>query len=196
MDPTEDITYEVAETTNQGTLTTAGGLFTHPLYKPQYNTKEELKSSLMMLGGNDELLKTQINNSDPLYASKDPVKYRPEDKAKYTRLKEDGQDKFIYPQITLSRIGDFRMKKRGKSNDPRFWEDWDSNDGPRHSDVTKYSKRTSTSNSNRFFREERVNLGNPGKNLIKGPGDAPGKDKFGNNKELITYCVNFKTMED
>jgi len=185
MDPAEDITVEVAENTNQGTLTTAGGLFTHPLYKPQYNTKAELKDSLLMLGGNSELLKTQINNIDPKYASKDPTKYRPEDKAKYARLTEEGQDKFMHPQITLSRIGDFRMKKRGLEGDPRFWEDWTSTNGPRHTDVTKYSKRTSTSNAARFYREERVNLGNPGKNLVKGPGDAPGKDKFGN--ETYSY---------
>ena len=166
----EEIDYDVTviDREEQRSGNTVGGVYIHPIFKPNNNKLSELKSNELLIGGKiPRLFSTGFPDGVGKYAPEHPNKLR-----RYSD--DDGSDKFINPKIRLSHIGDFRHKKRDGSQKwdrNRMSGNTEHNGYPRFADVGKYGMKTSTSNANRFYREERVNLGNPGQNLVKKPGD-------------------------
>ncbi len=172
----EDI---VITTRNQRGYYTPGAMWTHPLYsEPGINKYSELVT-IGLKGGTPRLMQTG-------FKANAAAAFAPENKAKLLSRKPDSLDEHYFYHSEAKAIvlkADFSRKKRKipvtaveansklfnkpeLANDAGTWKGADD-------DVTGHTKNSAATNYNattthgvKWYREERINLGNPGTNLV------------------------------
>ena len=163
--------------------TSPGALYIHPIYKDNITNYFELKQKEGLKGGHSIMM-------EPGKFLKPAGKLEPENRQKLSPIDPIDQTKnYVYkkdsfPASSINAL----VGKEPSGKIPSLLRHDDKRLGASQLDTDRYKQATSTSNTARFIREQRINLGNPGKNIAEEYNiKNPGKNKFGD--ETISYDV-------